>query len=40
MQPVALATITFLPNALATNLTANASAHPWQDRWPGEKYSF
>jgi hypothetical protein len=40
IQPVAAAMITFLPNALATNLTANASAHPWQDRWPGAKYSF
>jgi hypothetical protein len=40
IQPVAFAMMTFLPSALATNLTANASAHPWQDRWPGAKYSF
>src|SRR4030067_3848413 len=40
IHPVALAMITFLPNALATNLTANASAHPWHDRWPGANYTF
>jgi hypothetical protein len=39
MQPVALATTTLEPSALATRRTASASAQPWHARWPGAKYS-